>query len=232
MLGALLSTLARPRWWAMSLAAFLVRGGVLLILLPIVALPSIAGLAAAFGQVLVGFVFGEPSTAALLLAGVLVLAIATWLVASANVGAWLDIALAREAAEDEDLLATGPALERVAAHRAAGARLLAHLPTAVAIAFAAGRIIDVGYAEFIQPGNPTTPILLRVAAREHRIQLDRSWMVGDILDDVEAGHAAGCRSVLLDVGHETEWRLGAARTPDVITTDLETAARAILRRLA
>ena len=55
MLGALLSTLARPRWWAMSLAAFLVRGGVLLILLPIVALPSIAGLAAAFGQALVGF---------------------------------------------------------------------------------------------------------------------------------------------------------------------------------
>jgi hypothetical protein len=165
MLGALLSTLARPRWWAMSLAAFLVRGGVLLVLLPILALPSIAGLAATFGQVLVGFVFGEPSTAALVLAGVLVLVVAAWLVASANVGAWLDVALAGEAADDEDLLAARPAVQRTVARRAATARLLAHLPTAIAIAFAAGRIIDVGYAEFVQPGDPATPILLRVVAR-------------------------------------------------------------------
>lgn len=165
MLGAMLATLARPRWWAVSLAAFLVRGGVLLVILPIVALPSIAGLAASFGQVLVGFVFGEPSAAALALAAALVLALAAWLAASANVGAWLDIALASEAAGDEDLLPALPAIERPVAHRAAAARLLAHLPTAVAIAFAASRIIDVGYAEFLQPGDPATPIILRVAGR-------------------------------------------------------------------
>jgi hypothetical protein len=165
MLGALLATLARPRWIAMSLAAFLVRGGVLLVLLPMVALPSIAGLAASFGQVLVGFVFGEPSAAALALAAALVLALAAWLAASANIGAWLDTALAAEAAGDEDLLSARPAIERPAAHRAAAARLPAHLPTAVAIAFAASRIIDVGYAEFLQPGDPATPILLRVAGR-------------------------------------------------------------------
>jgi hypothetical protein len=161
----MLATLARPRWMGMSLAAFLVRGGVLLVLLPIVALPSIAGLAASFGQLLVGFVFGEPSAAALALAAVLVLAIAAWLVASANVGAWLDVTLAAEAATDEELLAGQPGIERPATHRAAAARLLAHVPTAVAISFAASRIIDVGYAEFLQPGDPATPILLRVASR-------------------------------------------------------------------
>ena len=31
-------------------------------------------------------------------------------------------------------------------------------------------------------------------------------MVGDILDDVEAGARAGCRTVLLDVGNEMQWR--------------------------
>src|SRR3954465_8436251 len=31
------------------------------------------------------------------------------------------------------------------------------------------------------------------AARDHDIDLDRSWFVGDILDDVEAGRRAGCR---------------------------------------
>jgi hypothetical protein len=35
----------------------------------------------------------------------------------------------------------------------------------VAIAFAASRIIDVGYAEFLQPGDPATPIIVRVAGR-------------------------------------------------------------------
>ena len=53
-------------------------------------------------------------------------------------------------------------------------------------------------------------------------------MVGDILDDVEAGHRAGCRTVLLDNGNETEWRLHGARVPDRIAFDLGQAAELIL----
>lgn len=55
--------------------------------------------------------------------------------------------------------------------------------------------------------------LLQFAAAVHGIALDRSWMIGDILNDVEAGRRAGCRTVLLDVGNETEWRRGARRMP-------------------
>ncbi|HET9643750.1 MAG TPA: HAD family hydrolase [Burkholderiaceae bacterium] len=51
------------------------------------------------------------------------------------------------------------------------------------------------------------PGLLQWAAHVHGIDLSQSWMVGDILNDVEAGRRAGCRTVLLDVGHETEWDL-------------------------
>jgi len=72
------------------------------------------------------------------------------------------------------------------------------------------------------------PGLLQEAARRHRIDLTRSWMIGDILDDVQAGHAAGCRTVLLDVGHETQWVPGPLRSPDLVEPDLEAAARAIL----
>ncbi|MBW8832435.1 MAG: HAD-IIIA family hydrolase [Burkholderiales bacterium] len=57
------------------------------------------------------------------------------------------------------------------------------------------------------------PGLLRQAARAHSIDLRCSWMVGDLLDDVEAGQRAGCRTVLLDVGHETAWRMSPLRTP-------------------
>jgi D-glycero-D-manno-heptose 1,7-bisphosphate phosphatase len=50
------------------------------------------------------------------------------------------------------------------------------------------------------------PGLLQRAAADRDIDLTRSWMVGDILDDVEAGNRAGCRTILIDLGTE--------RTPD------------------
>ena len=58
------------------------------------------------------------------------------------------------------------------------------------------------------------PGMLNEAARAYGIDLPRSWMIGDILDDVEAGHRAGCRSVLLDTGNETEWKPGVYRMPE------------------
>ena len=68
------------------------------------------------------------------------------------------------------------------------------------------------------------PGLLLQAAQDHGIDLRASWMVGDILHDVEAGNRAGCRTVLLDNGNETEWRLGPRRVPTRIAPDLYAAA--------
>ncbi|MGE5468805.1 MAG: D-glycero-alpha-D-manno-heptose-1,7-bisphosphate 7-phosphatase [Ignavibacteria bacterium] len=72
------------------------------------------------------------------------------------------------------------------------------------------------------------PGLLKRAAAEHGFALERSWMIGDILDDVEAGNRAGCRSVLLDAGGETEWRAGPWRRPAFVARDLADAAACIL----
>ena len=72
------------------------------------------------------------------------------------------------------------------------------------------------------------PGMLRQAALAHRFDLGRSWMIGDILDDVEAGRRAGCRSVLLDVGNETEWRRSPLREPQHRAADLLDAARHIV----
>jgi rfaE bifunctional protein kinase chain/domain len=65
------------------------------------------------------------------------------------------------------------------------------------------------------------------AAREHDVDLARSWFVGDILDDVEAGHRAGCRAILIDNGNETEWLDAPDRRPDHVVADLAEAARII-----
>jgi D,D-heptose 1,7-bisphosphate phosphatase len=71
------------------------------------------------------------------------------------------------------------------------------------------------------------PGMLYRAALEHDINLAESWMIGDILNDVEAGNHAGCRTILIDNQHETEWNLAPLRWPQFIVRDLFEAARAI-----
>jgi D-glycero-D-manno-heptose 1,7-bisphosphate phosphatase len=68
------------------------------------------------------------------------------------------------------------------------------------------------------------------AAAEHDIDLQASWMIGDILHDVEAGRRAGCRTVLIDNGNETEWELSDMRTPDLMASDLYAASQLIKTR--
>ena len=46
------------------------------------------------------------------------------------------------------------------------------------------------------------PGMLIEAARDLAIELGASYMVGDRRTDVEAGHAAGCRTVFIDRGYD------------------------------
>jgi D-glycero-D-manno-heptose 1,7-bisphosphate phosphatase len=88
---------------------------------------------------------------------------------------------------------------------------------------------DGHVAPFAEPctcRKPQPGLLLR-AATEHGLDLRASWMVGDILDDVEAGRRAGCRTALVDNGGETAWRRGPYRTPNLVGPDLLTVARQI-----
>jgi len=73
------------------------------------------------------------------------------------------------------------------------------------------------------------PGLLLDAARRHAIDLASSWMIGDILDDIEAGTRAGCRTVLVDRGGETLWQRGPGRTPDAIVHRFDDAAAFVVR---
>ena len=75
---------------------------------------------------------------------------------------------------------------------------------------------------------PATGLILR-AAEELGVDPAESWMVGDTLDDVEAGNRAGCRTILLDNGHETEWRVGGERWPTAVVEDLDRAVAMIVR---
>ncbi len=62
------------------------------------------------------------------------------------------------------------------------------------------------------------PGMVHRAAADLDIDPHASWFVGDILDDVEAGNRAGCRTILVDIGSES-LPASAIRTPDFIARD-------------
>jgi len=76
------------------------------------------------------------------------------------------------------------------------------------------------------PDRKPNPGMILRAAEEHGLDLSRAWMIGDKEIDVEAGHRAGCRSVLVRTGY------GSLRGPtqaDQVAEDLARAVEAIFR---
>ena len=82
------------------------------------------------------------------------------------------------------------------------------------------------YAVVCECRKPQCALLL-LAAAELNAATSESWMVGDILDDIEAGRRAGFRTVLVDNGGETEWLSGPFREPHAVVRNLAAAARII-----
>lgn len=69
------------------------------------------------------------------------------------------------------------------------------------------------------------PGMLSEAAAEQGIDLAGSWMVGDRWRDIDAGHAAGCRTILIDYRYPER---APSRAPDYVCHSLEEAADWIL----
>jgi len=77
------------------------------------------------------------------------------------------------------------------------------------------------------------PGLLELAAREHGLDLAKSWVVGDRYADLEMAHAVGARSILVMTGygrgeyelHRDKW----PRQPDVLAENLTDAVVRVLK---
>jgi hypothetical protein len=180
---SLLLTLGHPAWWAMALAAFLVRGGILVIALPVLALPSLAGLSAVVAPLLSGVALGDSSIPRIeLLAGAAVLVSAVVFV-TGLVGAWLEVALFTEASEALDGTApTGGASLR----EALNVRLTPHTITILALGFAVFRLISAGYDEVTSPTTSPAPLAARIVAHapEAVAALVGAWLVAEAVGGV------------------------------------------------
>ena len=205
--GALLATLATPATWPLALAAFLLRGGFLVVLFPIVALPTTVELGNALAPNLSSVALGSISVELAIVTGSVGVAFVAWLV----VGGWLAAAMeaegARIVARDEDVSALGPdpAEGQVSppvgdgrvAVRILAARLIAYLPLAAVLSWGSIRLVIAAYVELTSPLEVGTPIVVRVvrASPEVIVAILVAWTFGEIV-----GAAAARRITLGGVG--------------------------------
>ena len=146
-----------------ALAGFLLRGGIVLLVLPSVMLPSILNIAGATGVDAIS-IAGQPTPWAVALIIVAVVAAVAWLAVAFLVGSLLDVWLIQMAGESGRGATTRrlplPAVSLVV--RLVAIRIVCLLPLAGALAWAATRIFTATYDELITPSNLSEPLLFRV----------------------------------------------------------------------
>ncbi|HET7676883.1 MAG TPA: hypothetical protein VFK38_03450 [Candidatus Limnocylindrales bacterium] len=177
-----------PGLWLLGLLGFLARGGLIVLLAPILTLPSPVGISTLLGADAIRIGGLSERTALLLALGVV--AVAAAVVAGLLVGAWAELAAF------ERLLA-GPEVEPLLGHRAAAGlaggrgwlivdlaalRLVALAPAAGALLLATTRLVEATWQEFLLPGRLDVPLVLRVvvAARDPLLLLAVLVVAGDL----------------------------------------------------
>ena len=92
-------------------------------------------------------------------------------------------------------------------------------------------VIDDSYYCSDLPGTNSArrkpaPGMIFEAQQEHRLDLARSFLIGDKASDIECGRNAGVRTILVQTGYGAKEERGRA---DWVATDLTEAAEIILR---
>jgi hypothetical protein len=193
---ALVASLARPAWWVVALAAFLIRGGLLVVLLALVSVPSVPSLATALAPPIEALVLSRLSLEGALIGTVLVSTLIGLLAAAGLAGAWLDIALL-QAADEDDELDLRLTHVRPSAWLALGVRLAAHVPTLLALGYAVVRIVVVTYQELLSPGDSAIPLAARVAARapDAIVLVIVTWLLGEAVGGLASRRAVTGQAV-------------------------------------
>jgi hypothetical protein len=193
LVASLLVTLARPATWLLALTTFLVRGGFLLVLAPIVVLPTAVELGNLLAPVLTTLLFRgvTPLIALLQVAGGVAFLI--WLLGGGLVAAAAETEVVRLVAADEEAWLPGehagvaPAVHPT--RRVLLARLAAYLPLLlVALPWSSYRFALVGYHELTSPSAGGLPLAIRIAfgAPDAVALLVVTWLLGEMLGALAA----------------------------------------------
>lgn len=181
-----------------ALAGFLLRGGIVLLLLPSVVMPSVLGVAGATGVDAFG-IDGRPTPWLFQVAAIVSVATALWLVLALMIGSLIDVWLI-DAALGPDEAAAGrprPLPDLRILLDLAVIRAVCLVPLAGAIYWASSLAYDTVYRELITPTNLATPLALRVVgdAAGALLVVALVWLVSEVIAAI-----AVRRLVLLDAG--------------------------------
>jgi hypothetical protein len=182
--GALLAVLARPSTWLLALLGFLVRGGWLLMVAPIVVVPTPVGLANVIAPLLEDIAFGRRTAELFALSLVAFAILVAWLIGGGLVAAAVEADGARRIADEEGIAwRRGPSAWRIV-----GTRLIADLPLAIGAAWAAVRIVSVAYRELTVPSDVTAPAAWRIVtgSPDAFAIVFLTWFLGEIVGSVGA----------------------------------------------
>jgi hypothetical protein len=163
---------SRPRLWAFALLSFLARGGLVVLLVPMLVLPTFVGLSNTVGPTSVTAAGPTPRLIAL---------VATWvgiafaaIVGGTLIGAGAEVALHRATVDPSAAGAasvigarwTRPSARssRRATLRVAAVRLVLLLPVGIALGAAVPAWVDVAYRELLLPSDLAVPLPVRVVA--------------------------------------------------------------------
>jgi hypothetical protein len=197
MASALVATLSRPSSWAVCLAGFLARGGILLFVLPLVRLPTTASLANQVVPVLQPSIFGTFTASFVQFFVVVVAGFLAWLIVGGLIGAWADVTAVREALTDEEIGGwdgAAPPAGRSLLVRVAAARVIAHLPLVVWLLAIIPAVFLATYAELTNPGEVISHLFLRTLAHVpvQALVMVGLWWLG------EAAGGLAARRIVID----------------------------------
>lgn len=181
-----------------ALAGFLLRGGIVLLLLPSVVLPSVLGVAAATSVDAFG-IDGRPTPWLFQIAAIVSVATALWLVLALVIGSLIDVWLI-DAALDPDEVAAGqprPLPDLQILLDLAGIRAVCLVPLVGAILWAGSRVYETVYRELTTPTNLAAPLPLRVVedAADAILIVALVWLASEVIAAI-----AVRRLVLLEAG--------------------------------
>ena len=195
LIASLLVALSTPSTWPLALAGFLVRGGVLLVLAPIVVLPTAVGLANVIAPVVEDVAFGRRTAELAVLVASAAVGLVAWLIGGGLLAAATEADLTRRVAEDDELAAAGHVAPRLVerpgqAVRILGARLVAGIPLLLVVAWGSIRIIEVAYRELTVPSDTERALILRVVvgAPEAVVAIVLAWLASEIVGAIACRH--------------------------------------------
>jgi len=172
------SSLTQPALWPIALVGFLARGGLVLIVLPIVDLPSLVGLATFVGPA--SITPTGPTNGLIVRIALTAVILGGLVIAGTIAGAVAEVALVEAIEPGRPPVPSGSGAGALV-RRVVAIRLISLLPLAIVFGIGVQRLGEIVYQELTLPTDLVTPMAIQVAGRAPEVvaAILVAWLFGE-----------------------------------------------------